>query len=360
MTSGLRGLLEAHQHFGIATALRVPYAMFAFVGPLLVLPWSHSLVVVIGVLLIGRVVLWAAHLIVCARRYPFLRGTRLSSPRAVVSLIVTGGWMTVSNIISPLMVVADRFLIGAMFPIAVIAYYVTPFEMVFRVLIIPGAVLAVFFPAYADAHAHAPARASELFGGSLRVLLFLMFPIILVMTVLAPEILHVWVGADYAARSAGIMRWLAIGVFINSLAQVPFTALQALDRADLTAKLHVIELPLYVAAIFGLGRLFGVVGVAMAWTFRIILDTALLFWLARDRVPEARSVMLGPLLALVGMTGAITALSLLHDGFGRLAAVLLALLFFATMAWRHGLRPSERDGLLRLIPRGRAQAAPIN
>src|SRR6266576_92951 len=43
-TAGLGGLLEAHQRFGLINALRVPLGVFTFAGPLLVLPFSKSLV----------------------------------------------------------------------------------------------------------------------------------------------------------------------------------------------------------------------------------------------------------------------------------------------------------------------------
>src|SRR2546421_641459 len=35
VTAGLRGLLEAHQRFGLINALRVPMGVFTFIGPLL-------------------------------------------------------------------------------------------------------------------------------------------------------------------------------------------------------------------------------------------------------------------------------------------------------------------------------------
>ena len=54
--AGLRGLLEAHQRFGIVNALRVPLFAFNFVGPAVTLLWSNRLDVVIGVLVAGRVV----------------------------------------------------------------------------------------------------------------------------------------------------------------------------------------------------------------------------------------------------------------------------------------------------------------
>src|SRR6266446_9973364 len=47
-TAGLRGLLEAHQRFGLINALRIPMGVFTFAGPLLVLPFSKSLFPVVG------------------------------------------------------------------------------------------------------------------------------------------------------------------------------------------------------------------------------------------------------------------------------------------------------------------------
>ena len=47
VTSGLRGILEAHQRFRILNFIRIPTSIFSFAGPLLVLPFSHSLVPVI-------------------------------------------------------------------------------------------------------------------------------------------------------------------------------------------------------------------------------------------------------------------------------------------------------------------------
>jgi O-antigen/teichoic acid export membrane protein len=358
MTSGLRGLIEAHQDFAIGTALRIPFALFTFAAPLAVLPFSHSLTLVIGVLVAGRVILWMAHLAVCLRRYRYLRSGKLVRPGELGSLIATGGWMTVSNVISPLMVVADRFLIGAMFTMAAVAYYVTPFEMVFRLLIVPGAVLGVFFPAYASAHGRAPDVATALFGGSLRALLLLMFPAILGLYVFAPEILTVWVGPDFAAHGSSIMRWLTVGVFINALGQVPYSALQALGRPDLTAKLHTVELPIYLGSIVLFGRWFGLTGVAIAWTLRIALDTAALCMFARGRIPNAATAMRGPITSLVGLTFVLAGLSFVPGLVVRVVATLIVLAGFLLVAWRLGLRTGERNSIITLLRfRGDAQAS---
>src|SRR5258707_8919030 len=71
-TAGLRGLLEAHQRFGIITALRIPLGVFTFAGPLLVLPFSKSMVAVVAALVAGRILSWIANLLVCLRVLPEL------------------------------------------------------------------------------------------------------------------------------------------------------------------------------------------------------------------------------------------------------------------------------------------------
>ena len=46
--------------------------------------------------------------------------------------------MTVSNVVGPIMVYLDRFLIGALLPMAAVTQYVTPYEVVTKLTVIPG------------------------------------------------------------------------------------------------------------------------------------------------------------------------------------------------------------------------------
>src|SRR5467141_3633082 len=69
-TAGLRGLLEAHQKFGLINALRIPMGVYSFASPLLVLTFSRSLFPVVGILLAGRLIGCVAHLLLCFRVVP--------------------------------------------------------------------------------------------------------------------------------------------------------------------------------------------------------------------------------------------------------------------------------------------------
>jgi O-antigen/teichoic acid export membrane protein len=276
-TAGLRGLLEAHQRFGMINALRIPMGVYSFAGPLLVLPFSQSLFPVVGVLVVGRVIGCIAHVLLCFRVVPELR-ERIAWHGAVAGpLLRFGGWMTVSNIVSPLMVTMDRVLIGTLATMTAVAYYATPYEVVTKLLIIPGALVSVMFPAFSTSFAHDRERTATLYRRCVKYIFLILFPAVVLTVGLARSGLTLWLGADFAQHSYRVLQWLAVGVLVNGLATIPFALVQGVGRPDLTAKLHLIELPLYLLALWWLISAYGVEGAAIAWTARVGVDGAVLF-----------------------------------------------------------------------------------
>ena len=342
-TLAFRGLFEAHQHFGLATALRLPFALFNFVGPLLVLPFSNSLVSVVAVLVGGRVVTWIAHAYFGLRRYPWLRMTSMGQPASIVPLLRLGGWMTVSNVVSPLMVNLDRFLIAALLSVTAVAYYATPYELVTKLLFVPGAVIGVFFPAFAAAYVQDRARTVVMIDRAARLILIAVFPAVVVLVAFAHEGLAWWIGRpDFARESASVLQVLAAGVFVSSMGQVPFALLQATGRPDITAKLHVLELPIYAVLILALSSRLGLIGVALAWTLRNAIDTAVLCWLSRAQLAEATPALFRSLKWAAALSASLVVLALQTSTLARAVATALVLAAFAVIAWRWILQPPER------------------
>jgi O-antigen/teichoic acid export membrane protein len=280
-TAGLRGLLEAHQRFDLITTLRIPTGVLTFVGPLLVLPFSRSLVPVVGVLVAGRFLACLAHLLVCFRMIPELRRRVAWHGPSAVPLLQYGGWITVSNIVGPLMVTLDRFLIGGLVSTTAVAYYATPYEVVTKFWLLPGALMGVMFPAFSASFEQDRNRIAALYKRCVKYVFLVLFPLVLLTVVLAHRGLALWLGADFAQHSFRVLQWLALGVLINSLAQVPFALVQGAGRPDLTAKLHLIELPVYLLALWWLISTYGVVGAAIAWTARVGVDALVLFVMAQ-------------------------------------------------------------------------------
>lgn len=341
-TAALRGLLEAYQKFGIINVLRIPMGVFSYLGPLLVLPFSKSIFAVIAVLVVGRVVAWVIHFLVCFKAIPSLRHQIRWDRSVARPLLRFGSWMTVSNIISPLMVTMDRFVIGSLLSVAAVAYYTTPYEMVSKLWLIPASLLGVMFPAFSTSFVRDPKRTELLYRRSVRYLLLALFPLILVIITLAQDGLRVWLGADFALHSFRALQWLAVGIFINGLAAAPFAVVQGAGRPDLTAKLHLIELPAYLITLFWLIRAQGIEGAAMAWTGRVAFDALVLFILARRFLPIRSSTQLQTLLLIMAALGIFVTATLLHSWEMKGLFLILIFLGFILVGWFVLLSPEER------------------
>lgn len=353
-TVGLRGIMEAHQHFGIATALRLPAALFSYVGPLFALQFSRSLVPAITVIAAGRVIMLALHLAAVLRAYTYLTVRATMRRGASVPLLRFGLWMTVSNIVSPLMVYVDRFVIGAALSLAAVTAYVTPYEAVTKLLIVPAALTTAALPALASMLVAERARMAELYEKAMRAVMLVMFPVILVTVVLAREGLVAWVGTALAQESTRVLQWLALGVFVTSLAQVPVTALHGAARPDIIAKLHVIELPIYAILMVVLMRTFGLEGVAIAWAARAAIDASALAFLAHRRLGVVLVPAHGGALVLPIMFGVIAVGAALTSPMSRVLYVIACITVFVPAAWYWLLTRTERDALLA-ISSGRRQ-----
>ena len=171
LTSGFRGILEAKHHFGIINIMRLPMGLFTFIGPtVVVLYFGPSLEVITLVLVIGRILAciihgWYAWLAIGNHHWNLEFDKKLLKP-----LCFAGGWMTISNIVSPLMGYVDRFVIGFAISAAAVAFYTTPQEMVTKLWIIPGALTGILFPAFANYHLKNNVEIKRIFNLSLEII----------------------------------------------------------------------------------------------------------------------------------------------------------------------------------------------
>src|SRR5208337_412934 len=256
-----------------------------------------------------------------------------------------GGWVTVSGITGPIMSYFDRFFISAMISVVAVSFNTKPQKAASTLMIVPGTLASVMFPALSTELAADPARSARLFDRAVTYVFIALFPAALVMAVFAPEIMTFWIGSDFSARSFWVMRWIALAVMVNGLAYLPYTLLQAAHRPDLTAKFHVVEVPVYLAGLWLGLRLFGVEGAAFVYLGRVALDAVLLYWAAARVLPGVRAVVRRTALRLaVGAVAIGLAFVVAAPAF-RAAYVALVVAGFGAWGWRTMLAPSERESV---------------
>jgi O-antigen/teichoic acid export membrane protein len=99
-----------------------------------------------------------------------------------------------------------------------------------------------------------------------------------VAVILAYPVLSIWISSTFAHEAIPIVWILCIGIWFNSIASVPYVVLQARGNPRLTALFHVSELVFYIAVFWVLALNFGLIGAALAWLFRVVLDWLLLHY----------------------------------------------------------------------------------
>lgn len=345
LATGFRGFLEGGQHFVLVNAVRVPFGVSTFVIPLVSLHYTHSLIPTIAGLAVARVVAGIAYWLMCVAILRGRTGRAAPTPldRSIArELLGFGAWVTVSNVVGPLMVTFDRFVVGSLISVAMVTYYATPFQAVLQFLIVPSAIAAVLFPAFATAYVHGPERLSGLISAGTRAIFLLLYPCVVLVVAFAPELLGLWLGEPFPRLSSTVMRWLAVGVLANGLAQIPFALIQGVGRSDLTAKIHLSELPLYAVSLILVAKRFGIDGVAVAWCMRAIADLAILAFVGA-RVVHVKVRVRPGAIAGVAAAGALLAIcSLAPDLTSRAVAAAVSLSIFAWLGWNKVLRSGER------------------
>jgi O-antigen/teichoic acid export membrane protein len=351
-TAAIRGALEATQRFGFINAVRLGSGVFTFFAPLLTLPFSKSLLPIVVVLAAGRLLVLLLYLAFCLHTMPALRrGVELRWTE-VTPLLRFGGWITVSNIVSPVMVYVDRFFVAALVSVAAVAYYVTPYSVVTYLLLVPSAIAGVLFPAFTTSFVQDPDRTQRLFARGVKYVFLAIFPLALLIVALARQGLELWLGTEFAEHGTRVLQLLTVGVLINGLAQIPFSLVQSAGRPDLTAKLHLIELPFYLAAAWWVTSNLGIVGMAVVWSARVTIDALILFRMARGVLPQGsfgfRHAELPAGLALLVLAFGMVPKGLIVNAL----FLALAMLLFSSAGWFMLLDSEERRWVRDLVRAG--------
>jgi len=345
-SNGMRGVIEAYQRFDLVTRVRLPLGMFNFLAPWVLVLLTPDLTWIVGVLVAGRLSAWIVELRLCLKLVSDL-GSRMGFyPRLIAPLFRISAWMAISNLVGPLMIYLDRFVVGVMLPIALVAYYTTPYEALSRILIIPGAIAGVLFPSFSTLFHQDREAAVQILDRACRYFLLLMFPLIAVMIVWAQDILSLWLGPDFAQNSAVIFKVLALGVFYNSLSQMAFALVQGSGRPEATVACHLMEMPIYLFALWQGLHHYGIQGAAYAWLMRIIVDMILLFAMVNllTRQPLQHWGLKSMILALA--TIAMAGFFFMTQAAGKCLLSLFLGVGYPVFAWRFGLSVVEREAIM--------------
>ena len=285
LASGQRGALEGLDQFGASNINKIFLGFCMFILPALSI-WLHGaslshiafylvisrfLVVVIGVIQLKEYLL-------SPLKSALSTDSLLKHMRGLISY---GLWLTVTGIISPMMVYGDRFFVSAAVGADQLSLYSIPQEGLIRLLIIPIAICGALLPTFTLLTDQEQLNAA--YKRNHRRLALIMLAISIFCAVLAYPVLSLWLSEDFAKQALPIVLIFSLGIWINSIAVMPYILLLSKGKTALTAQFHLFELFVYILTLYFLSNKYGLIGAAWAWVIRVTLDLILLHF-AAERV----------------------------------------------------------------------------
>ncbi len=357
LMTALRGVLEGTRSFAVVALLRIPLGIAFALVPLALADSGLGVVGAVQGIVLVRVIALIAHAFAALATLPELRQLQFANAATRRSLLVFGGWTTVSNVISPLMNAMDRVGIAALIPVAAVAPYALAFEVGTKIWILTATLVPVLYPSFAALLATDPQSASGRLEQGNRAILAAGTPVLIGFAALAMPGMTWWVGTSLSAEAALSLQWLSIGLAANLSAQVALAFVQAADRPSLVAWGYIVQLPLYVLCLVWAVPRYGAAGAAAVWSARAIGDALWLLMAAGRAEPAAQARWR----SLIWWSGAATVIVGAVAAAAHVASPAIAL-FVGLCAWgllmlRGGLlNASERGGLWRELTRLNAGA----
>jgi O-antigen/teichoic acid export membrane protein len=357
-----RGVLEAAQRFDLVNYVKVPSGISTFLLAAIGAGCGLHVTGIVLLLVPAKTGVMIAYMILCFRIFPSLKQRLRFDMAALRPLSSFGGWVMVSNIAAPLLTYLERLMIASILSVGALAFYAAPCDLITRVTIFPASMALTLFPYFSYHGSGGLDKISRISSRSFKYLLLFSAPVVAVAVFFAHRILFLWLGLNFAEKSTEVLQLLAVAYFINILAYIPFTSVQALGRPDLKAFLDMAEVPLFALLSWVLLVKMGIEGAALAKLIVSIVDSIGLFWFARRLGAfSLRDFFEGSLPRGVGVSAAlflsVFALQQLSLSIP-VVVVALAFLFsvYGVIVWKLAIDESERAlvrGLFVQIPVGR-------
>ncbi len=338
----LGGALEARAKFLELNLISVSSSVLTQLLPLAAV-WVHGpdLAWLLPAVILSRLVTLTLLFLLC-RVHVFHGHTPTFSRTQARGLLQFGGWVTISSLVGPMMVILDRFVIGATLGAKAVTYYTVPFQLAGLPTLLPGALTAALFPRLAAA---GNAEAGVLAATAIRSLAVVMTPPILIGVLLIEPFLRWWLNPEFASHAGLTAQILLLGFWINSFARVPYAQLQAAGNPAVVAKCHLGELVPYLLLLYVGLHFWGLPGAAVAFGLRTLADCALLMRFAGTLQDGIQALKAPVMLLFAGLT--IAARLPTNNTMWWLAAVGVSLL---SLWWSWRMAPPEvRNFLIRAV-----------
>ncbi|MGD9588973.1 MAG: flippase [Pyrinomonadaceae bacterium] len=310
----------------------------------------------VAVALSVSIITLAGHIIVSARLLPQLIGTTIDRD-SVRPMLRFGSSLVIAGVAGVLLAQLEKVVLTRATSVETLAYYSVAATFAAMLTLFSASIVQSLMPAFSQLQGESNRPAlNALYSRGIRSTLIWLVPAVVFMIFVGRPFFTYWFSADFGRESTLPFYITVAGLFFNVLAYFPYSAIMASGRSDIFAKIYWLELVPHVALVWVLAHWYGAAGAAAAWSIRVTLDAAILFWLAhRFGVRFDRGRILAFAAAALFMASPVVALAVWGHQPLVIASAVLAAVIYVFAVWRTVLKEEEIVWLKATVNRYRGQ-----
>lgn len=241
--------------------------------PLLLLIWPN--VIVAGAVIAATSVIAAAgQFLFSYRVQPKLLPPRMRGA-PTRSLISFGSAIVISGLVNVPLYNASQFLLARLVSVRQVAYYAVALTVASLLSVGPLALSSPLLPALTRAR-HNRADLTHVYRLAMRLLALWIPPVAVLLFFAAQPVLTLWAGTRYGVNSTDPFYIMLVGMVLSILDYGPQTVLEAHQRTRILARWRLLELIPHLIITYLLISAFGLIGAALAWSLRFVVETTVL------------------------------------------------------------------------------------
>jgi len=340
--AGLRGMLEAYQKFAIINLLKVFLGAITFLGPLLVLMISNSLFWIVAFLISTRIIIWFFYLVQCFKVSSEIRNNIKFDLNSIKPVLRFSIWITLGNLIVPIIMYSDRFLIGILISATAITFYITPYELVTKLMMIPVALTGVLFPIFSAGFFSNPENTKKIFLRGVKFTFLIMYPFVFFIVTFAYEGIYLWLGNEFAINSSLILQLLALGILMNSMSLIPNIFFQGIGKPKIPTLINLVEFPVYLMAMWFSIKNFGINGAAFTFMAMATIDAVSMYFFTNKMNHiklHSKDFYLSLVLLVIGLILPFS----LNNIYLKSVYAIFFISFFLITSWKYFLSDEEKS-----------------
>ncbi|MEP7149352.1 MAG: flippase [Acidobacteriota bacterium] len=272
-------------------------------------------------------------------------------PDAVKPLLRFGSSIFIALVASVLLANLEKVVLTRYTSVTVLAYYTVAFTLANMMTLFAASMAQSLIPAFSQLYSNQQVpELQALYARAIRLNLVIFAPVAMVLALIAEPFFTIWAGEEFGRESTIPFYTLLAGLMFSFAASVAGAMLVAARKTHASAILYWVELFPYLIVVTGLTLTLGAVGAALAWSLRLVVETAALLFIVKRTVglsfdivdKKMLTLMFGIL--LLSISPILTVLTTGHTGV--LAAVALVCLgVYALMIWFRVLSIEEKNFL---------------